>query len=631
MRILLQILLVVTGVFLAEAAPHAAQWARTYGGANGFGAASMEVTADGGYVLAGSTRARVGINDEVWVLKLFADGHVAWQKTYGSDRDLSATAIQPLADGGYIVGGSYNAVSVGYGDAFVMKLDAAGDVVWHKRSVGTGDDSVAAIHPTGDRGYIVAGNTRRAMITAPPTGSPPHIVFDDNAWVLKLNNAGNLVWEKNFGAPSQARAVHPTNDGGYILVGSTSVRHPDSAYTNPWFVRLDANGEVLWERSYASPHFGVARSVRPTADGGYVVGGESGETGSPDSGDTDAFVLKLDASGEVIWKSAYGGPRNDVVNSVYPAPDGGYVVAGETDSFHPSTLNAPNVWVLKLTADGGIVWQEIFGGPKLLGVASYAVSARPTPDGDFVVAGYTGTYDSEGEAFVLSVSGSGSVAACPDLGPSSATVRPSSATTEDYVSSFPTNNGRLVDSVVSVANGTATERERCPCGPSLTAVEYYHQDFNHYFVTALPVEIAALDAGVFAGWARSGQSFRVYPTHTYCSAANACRFWSGQTFEPKSSHFYTPYPTECAYLQQQGVWQYEGDAFALVMPAGPAGQGNCRPPTQPLYRTYNNGMSGAPNHRYTTDPAVLDAMVAQGWIMEGEAATRVFACVPAQE
>jgi len=287
--------------------------------------------------------------------------------------------------------------------------------------------------------------------------------------------------------------------------------------------------------------------------------------------------------------------------------------------------------VLKLTADGGIVWQEIFGGPKLLGVASYAVSARPTPDGDFVVAGYTGTYDSEGEAFVLSVSGSGSVAACPDLGPSSATVRPSSATTEDYVSSFPTNNGRLVDSVVSVANGTATERERCPCGPSLTAVEYYHQDFNHYFVTALPVEIAALDAGVFAGWARSGQSFQVYPTHTYCSAANACRFWSGQTFEPKSSHFYTPYPTECAYLQQQGVWQYEGDAFALVMPAGPAGQGNCRPPTQPLYRTYNNGMSGAPNHRYTTDPAVLDAMVAQGWIMEGEAATRVFACVPAQE
>jgi hypothetical protein len=627
MRILLRILLVVTFAFLAAAASHAAQWARTYGGASGFGAASMELTADGGYVLVGSTRARVGANAEVWALKLVADGNVAWQKTYGGDRDLYASAIQPLADGGYVVGGSYNAVSAGYGDAFIMKLDAAGAVAWHKRYVGTGDDSVSAIQATDDRGFIVAGNRRRVLITAPP-GSPPHAQFFVNAWVLKLDNAGNAAWERNFGESSQALAVHPTVDGGYILVGSAYVSHP-STYTNPWIVRLDANGDVLWERSYASPHFGVARSVHPTADGGYVVAGESGETGSPDSGDTDAFVLRLDANGQVIWKSAYGGPRNDAANSVHPTPDGGYVVAGGTDSFHPSTLNAPNAWVLKLTADGGIVWQEIFGGPKLFGVASYAVSARATAVGDLVVAGYTGTYDSQGEAFVLRVSGSGGIAACPDLGPSSATVRTSSATLQNYVSSFPTNDARLVDSFVSVANGTATERARCPCGASITAVEYYHHDFNHYFLTALSVEIAALDAGMFAGWARSGRSFQVYPIDAYCSAANVCRFWSGRSFAPKSSHFYTPYATECAYLQQQGVWQYEGDAFALVMPAGSAGQGNCRPPTQPLYRAYNNGMSGAPNHRYMTDPALLDEMIAQGWIMEGEAATRVFACVPA--
>src|SRR5512137_1800439 len=214
MRILLRILLVVTGAFLAGAVPHAAQWARTYGGAGGFGAASMEVTADGGYVLVGSTRVRVGANNEIWVLKLVADGHVAWQKTYGSDRDLNANAIQPLVDGGYVVAGSYNAVSVGYGDAFIMKLDAAGEVVWYKRYVGTGDDSVAALQPTDDRGYIVAGNTRRAMITAPPTGSPPHVLFYDNAWVLKLDSAGNRVWEKNFGTPTQALATHPTADGG---------------------------------------------------------------------------------------------------------------------------------------------------------------------------------------------------------------------------------------------------------------------------------------------------------------------------------------------------------------------------------------------------------------------------------
>jgi hypothetical protein len=304
------------------------------------------------------------------------------------------------------------------------------------------------------------------------------------------------------------------------------------------------------------------------------------------------------------------------------------VVAGGTDSFHPSTLNAQNVWVLKLTADGDIAWQQIFGGPRLSGAATYAVSARPTSDGDVVVAGLIGTYVSKGEALVLKLNNSGGIADCPDLGPSSATMKNSNSTMENYVNALRTNDARLVDSLVSVANGTATERARCPCGPSTTAVEYYHREFGHYFVTTLPAEIAALDSGVFQGWARSGRSFQVYPTNTWCSVAPVCRFWSGQTFAPKSSHFYTPYATECAYLQQQGVWQYEGDAFALVMPAGPAGQGNCRPPTQPLYRIYNDGMSGAPNHRYTTDPAVLDAMIAQGWIMEGEAATRVFACVP---
>ena len=86
-----------------------------------------------------------------------------------------------------------------------------------------------------------------------------------------------------------------------------------------------------------------------------------------------------------------------------------------------------------------------------------------------------------------------------------------------------------------------------------------------------------------------------------------------------------------AYLKQQGMWQYEGDVFGLGLPAGLPGQGVCGTATQPLYRAYNNGMSGAPNHRYTTDPAVLDAMVAQGWSMEGEASTRVFACVPTQQ
>src|SRR5512143_4093003 len=131
---------------------------------------------------------------------------------------------------------------------------------------------------------------------------------------------------------------------------------------------------------------------------------------------------------------------------------------------------------------------------------------------------------------------------------------------------------------------------------SSTAVEYYHAGYGQYFVTASPHEAAALDAGVFPGWGRTGESFGVLALDT-AGAASVCRFWSGQTFAPKSSHFYTPFDFEYAYLKQQGAWQYEGDVFGLGLPAGPPGQGTCGAATQPLYRVYNNGMSGAPNHR----------------------------------
>jgi hypothetical protein len=107
-----------------------------------------------------------------------------------------------------------------------------------------------------------------------------------------------------------------------------------------------------------------------------------------------------------------------------------------------------------------------------------------------------------------------------------------------------------------------------------------------------------------------------------------CRFWSARSFAPKSSHFYTPYADECAKVKQDPAWLFERNAFFVRMPEGVSGARTCPSGTRPLYRAYNDGQGGAPNHRYTTDAAVLDAMIAQGWTMEGEAVTRVFACVP---
>ena len=160
--------------------------------------------------------------------------------------------------------------------------------------------------------------------------------------------------------------------------------------------------------------------------------------------------------------------------------------------------------------------------------------------------------------------------------------------------------------------------------PTQTAVEYYYAAWNYYFVTSFPDEIAGLDGGAYGGvWQRTGETFNVW-TQPVGGALPTCRFFS-TSFAPKSSHFYTPNAAECAGVMNNPNWQFESIAFYLQLPDV---NGNCPAGTGILYRLYNNGMGGAPNHRFTTSPATLSQMLAAGWIFEGDLRTFAFACVP---
>ena len=151
------------------------------------------------------------------------------------------------------------------------------------------------------------------------------------------------------------------------------------------------------------------------------------------------------------------------------------------------------------------------------------------------------------------------------------------------------------------------------------AVEFYHAFFGHYFVTIQEDEIAALDTGVFVGWARTGQTFNVYDLGS--GYADVCRFFT-TAFAPKSSHFYTPLAFECDLVKQNPDWIYEKIAFQLRLPE----DGQCPSGTIPVYRLYNNGLTGAPNHRYTTSTAIRAQMIAQGYVAEDDNT----GCVPEQ-
>jgi Repeat of unknown function (DUF5648) len=176
-----------------------------------------------------------------------------------------------------------------------------------------------------------------------------------------------------------------------------------------------------------------------------------------------------------------------------------------------------------------------------------------------------------------------------------------------------------------IAAWLATITPTPPSAATIGIVEYFHAAFGHYFVTGLAAEIAALDGGQFSGWARTGRSFSVF-ADAAGGQLPVCRFFT-TAFAPKSSHFYTPFAGECDGLRTDSRdWQYEGDGFFVDVPDA---SGACASSTlRPVFRLYNNGQGGAPNHRYTTDAAVRAQMLANGWLSEGLGEHGVIFCVP---
>ncbi|HQR10215.1 MAG TPA: choice-of-anchor D domain-containing protein [Casimicrobiaceae bacterium] len=170
-------------------------------------------------------------------------------------------------------------------------------------------------------------------------------------------------------------------------------------------------------------------------------------------------------------------------------------------------------------------------------------------------------------------------------------------------------------------NGTSTTPP--PTVATVDVIEYYYPPFDHYFITAKPLEIDVLDTGIIKGWVRTGNQFKAYPVGTP-GKGTVCRFFS-VSFAPKSSHFYTNLDVECGIVTADVAWMFEGKAFSIDAATS---DGTCAAGTVPVYRLYNNGQGGAPNHRYVARPEVRDQMVASGWIAEGNLPGLAFMCSP---
>jgi PKD repeat protein len=332
-------------------------WENTYGGLYGDCLDSLEKASDGGYIVAGITSYSNDFDAvcDIWIIKLDSAGNVAWDKTYGrSDADYQVSVQEVFAqdkstDGWIVVGTSLTAGSE-Y-DMWVLRLDSDGDVIWQKFYAGqSGSEQPYAIHQT----YNPEGNPD-GFIVGGSTSSFGEGNYD--MWVVKLDNDGNVVWEKTYGGDGgdYIHSMQKTfdelgNPDGYIAAGASW----SFGGNDMWVVRLDTDGDIIWQTKYGRSRVSEANSVQQTFDGlgnpnGYVVAGGTRSYSGDES--RVAWVLKLDLYGNVIWEKTYDGSDTDTFESIKQTTDGGYVVTGSTESFMPGS---GNIWVLKLDANGEI-------------------------------------------------------------------------------------------------------------------------------------------------------------------------------------------------------------------------------------------------------------------------------------
>ena len=384
-------------ILLSTALALNAQWAKTYGGGQNDYASFICPTSDGGYVVAGSTDPTGTNNMDFVVLKLSSMGEIQWQRAYcGSDDDW-ATSILQTSDGGYAVTGKTCSFGSGGSDMWVLRLQTNGDIVWQK-TYGTGyDDNAQSIRQTNDGGFVIAGSMETS------SSSP---VMPQYVCVLKLSQSGEIEWQQAYGIglDDSASSIQQTQDGGYVVAGTTLSEV--TAHNAFLILKLSPSGNIQWQKSFITwPYTSSANSVQQTNEGGYIVAGMLKYDPSPSL--FYVYVLKLLSNGESEWGRAY---RENDWNSVWSSAssvrqenDGGYIVSGFKDSTGETARDA---WILRLNPDGNIVWQKSYGGSE----DDYAKCIAPASNGGYIFAGDTKSFLAEkSDIWVVNTKSDGSI------------------------------------------------------------------------------------------------------------------------------------------------------------------------------------------------------------------------------
>ena len=352
-------------------------WSQVYGSSEEEVAKSLVQISDGGFLVAGHTKA-VDIDGDAWLVKIDGSGKVDWNRTYGGEDWDRVNSLIKTSDGGYALAGYTHSFSTGFGDFWLIKTDSSGNMEWNKIFGTYNLDRANSLIETSDGGFALTGYTN--------SFGAGHYDF----WLIKTDSYGNMEWNQTYGGVDQdiAWSLIQTSDGGFAIAGDTlSFGAGDHDY---WLVKTDSSGNMEWNQTYGKEDYDFAYSLVESIDGGYAVAGISRSETS-----ADFWLIKTDIYGQIQWNKLYKRGSHSGAYSLIVTSDGGYALAGYSHSIFGST--GTDFWLIKTDPYGNIKLNQTYGGNE----TDHAYAVVETSDGGFALTGYTKSYGNGGQDFWL--------------------------------------------------------------------------------------------------------------------------------------------------------------------------------------------------------------------------------------
>jgi hypothetical protein len=363
---------------------------KTFGGSKNEIAKSVVKTADGGYLIAGYTQSTDGdlagkINQDFdfLLLKFSSEDVLQWSKTFGGSLDDQANDVIHTQDGGFAILGFAESTdkdlteNAGSRDFWLVKLNNAGNLLWQKSFGFSGLDYGTSLIETNDNGFLISGVLDVTASGGLGNKSASNKHAGGDIWALKINAEGTVVWQNYFGGSytDTPYGIVKTSDNGFILACSSDSNDVDisdhkGAY-DFWLIKMSSEGTLLWEKSFGGSEIDEARAITPTSDGNFLIVGDTRSNDldvSVNKGAADLWMIKITPNGNLLWKKTLGGSSFDVARSVFETQDNGFLISGSSRSLNgdvSQNKGQNDAWILKVDALGTIVWQKTVGGSEI--------------------------------------------------------------------------------------------------------------------------------------------------------------------------------------------------------------------------------------------------------------------------